>query len=408
MALKRLLDERSGGMIEFFLSSDDNSIAHGTIWPAEVRAALDRMVLMLIFVSSEALKSPWTYFEAGYGLHKLKAARIYCLPGTDKAALPSPFDILQNRNLHSAREISLLIQQINETLTANIDEKMSRDVFERIFKRPSLGRVEPGPSFEELAKTLTVTVIGPHDSLEIFSQVCRKEGFPVSAVEEKRWPPKDEKCSTGLRIAVDYPGEEELLSEFEITDEMRKAREVWVIEYSNGWQPDDEDSYMHNQAKLHTIREIEAQNAGVRKENARLEAKNVKARVAPRECTFTVSPINVDVPISIIDYWMAEANPDQPLNVEIDLQGEVEIEGQLEAMSAKIHGSDISLREDATLLWRGSIIASVDKRDRKITAKVAEAKRTNLRDFQLVELLGTLFELNVLSLPSQRGKNRKR
>ena len=60
LILKRLLDDRAGGLIEFFLSSDDESIAHGTIWPAEVRAALDRMSLMLIFVSSEALTSGWT------------------------------------------------------------------------------------------------------------------------------------------------------------------------------------------------------------------------------------------------------------------------------------------------------------------------------------------------------------
>lgn len=94
--------------------------------------------------------------------------------------------------------------------------------------------------------------------------------------------------------------------------------------------------------------------------------------------------------------------------MEIDLQRDVDVERQIEAVSAKIHGSDISLREDATLLWRDSIIATVDKRDCKITAKPAQAKRTNLRDFQLEALMGTLFELNVLSLPSQRGKNRKR
>lgn len=305
MALKRLLDERSGGMIEFFLSSDDNSIAHGTLWPAEVRAALDRMSLMLIFVSSEALKSPWTYFEAGYGLHKLKTAKIYCLPGTDKAALPSPFDILQNRNLHSAREISLLIQQVNETLSAKIDDTVSRDAFERIFKRPSLGRVETGPAFEELVKTLTVTVLGPHDSLEIFSRVCRREGFPVSAVEEDRWPARDEKCSTGLRIAVEYPSEEELLSEFEISDEMRKAGKTLVIEYSNGWQPFEEDSFVRrNQAKLHTVRQIEGQNTRVRKENARLKAVNDKARVAPRGCTFRSSIIGWQRPTPInLSMW---------------------------------------------------------------------------------------------------------
>src|ERR1022692_3483108 len=111
LALKRLLDGRAGGLIEFFLSSDDDSITHGTIWPAEVRAALDRMSLMLIFVSTEALKSGWIYFEAGFGFHKLGSAKIYCLPGADKGSLPSPFNILQTRNLHSHRDISLLIKQ---------------------------------------------------------------------------------------------------------------------------------------------------------------------------------------------------------------------------------------------------------------------------------------------------------
>src|ERR1022692_627560 len=124
LALKRLLDGRAGGLIEFFLSSDDDSIAHGTIWPAEVRAALDRMSLMLIFVSVDALKSGWTYFEAGYGLHKLNTANIYCLPGADKAALPSPFNILQNRNLHSAREMNLLVQQINERFSSTLLESV--------------------------------------------------------------------------------------------------------------------------------------------------------------------------------------------------------------------------------------------------------------------------------------------
>src|SRR4051794_11024211 len=77
LALKSFLDGRAGGMIEFFLSSDDESISPGTIWPEEVRNALDRMKLMLIFASPDALKSQWTYFEAGYGLKTLGAATIY-------------------------------------------------------------------------------------------------------------------------------------------------------------------------------------------------------------------------------------------------------------------------------------------------------------------------------------------
>jgi len=150
LILKRLLDDRAGGLIEFFLSSDDESIAHGTIWPAEVRAALDRMSLMLIFVSSEALTSGWTYFEAGYGLHKLGAANIYCLPGIDKASLPRPFDIIQNRNLHSAREVALLVRQINEILGGRMVEVVTKEEFDQIFKKPVIGRVEIEPGFDRL------------------------------------------------------------------------------------------------------------------------------------------------------------------------------------------------------------------------------------------------------------------
>src|SRR5207244_8996315 len=258
---------------------------------------------------SEALKSGWTYFEAGYGLHKLKTANIYCLPGTDKAALPRPFDMLQNRNLHSAREVGLLIRQVNETLRGKMDESLSKEAFERIFKKPSLGRVETGPRFEQLVESVTVTISGPHDSIDIFSRVCRDNGFPVSAVESSRWATAEERCSTGLRISVERPEEEELLSEFEITADIRKRGQAEVIEYSDGWQPYDEGSYMRRDATIRTVREIESENRRVRKENARRKAENAKRRAEPRACEFTLSPINVAVPIAIIDLWIADAKP---------------------------------------------------------------------------------------------------
>lgn len=209
LGLKRLLDQRAGGLIDFFLSSDDDSIGHGTIWPAEVRAALDRMSSMLIFVSSEALKSGWTYFEAGYGLHKLNSAKIYCLPGTDKGSLPSPFNILQNRNLHSAKDISLLIRQCNEELGASLAESVSQEEFERIFKKPLMVRLETGPSFERLVRNVIVSTTGPANSAEIFSEVCQKKGLAVSAVPEEELPPagqtvspQDIFFSTGLRLST--------------------------------------------------------------------------------------------------------------------------------------------------------------------------------------------------------------
>jgi TIR domain len=407
LALKRLLDERAGGMIEFFLSSDDDSIAHGTIWPAEVRAALDRMSLMLIFVSSEALKSGWTYFEAGYGLHKLKTANIYCLPGTDKATLPSPFDILQNRNLHSARDVGLLLRQVNDTLGGRMDESVPREIFDRIFKRPSLGRVEIGPRFEELVESVTVSLVGPYDSIEIFCRVCSVHQFPVSSVEERRYG-RDERYSTGLRISVDRPGMEELLNEFEITRAIRKAGKAKVIEYSNGWAPYSDKSYMRNEATIRTVREIEAQNARVRKENARLEAENAKSMVAPRECEFTLSPINIDVPIAIIDYWIADAKLETPIAADIKLHELLLLERRIEVLTAKIHGSEITLRADGTLLWADSVITTLDASNRKIGLMSVDGKPRKVSDFRIPDLMGTLFELNILSSPEPKGSKRRR
>lgn len=408
LALKRLLDERAGGMIEFFLSSDNDSIAHGTIWPSEVRAALDRMSLMVIFVSSEALKSGWTYFEAGYGLHKLKTANIYCLPGTDKAALPSPFNILQNRNLHSTRDIALLIRQVNETLGGKMDESISKEAFDRIFKRPSLGQVEAGPPFEQLVELVTVTTVGPHNSIDIFSHVCREHGFPVSAVEPRRWSTKVERCSTGVRIAVEPPEQHELLSEFRITDEIRREGKASVIEYSDGWQPYIERINSPDDFTVRTVRQIESEIRRVRKENARIEHENARLRAEPQTCQFMVSPINVAVSITIIDYWIAEAKLHQPISVDIKLHDEVIFEERIEAISAKIYGSHVSLREDGTLLWAESIIAALDSKDRNVSLTATEGKPTNVDGFRIPDLVSTLFELNILSLPTQRGSKRKR
>jgi hypothetical protein len=159
---------------------------------------------------------------------------------------------------------------------------------------------------------------------------------------------------------------------------------------------------------MRTVRQIEAQNTRVRKENARLENENAKVRMAPRSCEFILSPINIAVPIEIIDYWIAEAKPRQPIGVEIKLNTEAILERRIEAISAKIHGSDVSLRDDGTLLWAESVIATLDKDNRNVTLTTANANRSNITDFGIPELVSTLFELNILSVPAPRGFKRKR
>jgi hypothetical protein len=209
-----------------------------------------------------------------------------------------------------------------------------------------------------------------------------------------------------VRIAVKTPGEEELLREFEITDDIRKDGKAKVIEYSNGWQPYDQRLYIPFEPTIRSVREIEVQNAKVRKENARLTDENAKRTIAPRPCVFVLSPINVLVPIGIIDSWVADAKPNQPIGAELELDNEVLIEDRIEAISAKIHGSQLSLREDGTLLWSGSVIATLKRKKGMLSLATAD-NRSNIGDFHIPDLISTLFELNILSLPAQRGKRKR-
>lgn len=406
LALKRFLDGRAGGLIEFFLSSDDDSIAHGTIWPAEVRAALDRMHLMLIFVSSEALKSGWTYFEAGYGLHKLNTANIYCLPGTDKAALPSPFNILQNRNLHSAHEVGLLIRQINGLLSSKLDENVTKQEFDGIFKKASLGQIETGPSFEQIVESVTVKALGPPDAIEAFSRVCRNHGLPISVVATDS-SDREGRCSTGVRMVVDVPWTDDEKEEFIITDDIRRKGEDWIEIFGDEWRKARPRSF---DAETRSIAEIETNNAKIRKENEKIREKNAKTLVKPRDCEFVLSPINVSLPISTVNHWLDEVGIRKPIVAEIKLLDEVVCESRVEAISAKIYESQLSLQEDGTLLWAERIILRLhsDGVREFLTLTAPDANVTSLSDFHLQDLVGTLFELNILSVPAQRGMRRKR
>lgn len=406
VALKRFLDERAGGMIEFFLSSDDDSIAPGTVWPTEVRAALDRMSLMLIFASPAAIKSSWTYFEAGYGLHKLGATTIYCLPGMDKASLPSPFNLLQNRNIHSAREIGLLIGEINSSLGGRIADSVKKEDFDRIFRRPVLGRVETGPKLAELVESIVVSTVGPPNSLQVFSDACVKLGFPVTKAPDSY---TGELCSTGIRLKVEHPAVEELDRELPVTDAMREAGSAEVIEYTNGWalpRPRDIEETV-----TRTIAEIEAQNTEVRKRNEETRRKNAIAQAQPRECDFTLIPLNLAPPTTIVDTWMSALASPVVLKITIKIKNEIICERQPDVIGAKIHGSELSLQANASLLWRDQALLTLDPHDyraHELALAPANGAPLALARFEIEDIVGTLVELKILSLPDRASARRRR
>jgi hypothetical protein len=302
--------------------------------------------------------------------------------------------------------VGLLIRQINERLTSKLDESVTKKDFDGIFKRVPLGQIETGPSFEQIIESVTVDALGPCDAKEVFSGICRSQDLPVSVVATDS-EYREGRCSTGVRMTVGVPFTDHEEEEFIVTDEIRRERKAEVSIYSDDrWR---KPRPFEGGCVIRSLDAIEKHNAAIRKENEKIRKKNAKTLAEPRDCEFVLSPINVSLSISIVDSWLQEAGIRKPVVVEVRLQDEVLCEGRIEAISAKIHGSELLLREDGTLLWAGRIILGLCSEGSGIlTLTAADVSVARLSDFRLQDLISTLFQLNILSAPAQRSTRRKR
>ncbi|MBK8092546.1 MAG: toll/interleukin-1 receptor domain-containing protein [Verrucomicrobiaceae bacterium] len=423
VALKRLLDERAGGLIEFFLSSDDESIPHGTIWPEEVKAALDRMTLMLVFISPKALESGWTYFEAGYGLHKLDSANIYCLPGCEKAKLPSPFNLLQNRNLHSAKDVSLLLQGINFRLGAKLREAVTKSEFEQIFKARELGQVSLRVPLDKLIESVRIDVQGPSNSMECFSQVCSELNVPNSpaSMDANDFASRfgNSRCSTGVRLQVKDPTKDywfRVLGQYAreqpitLTETELKAKGLWIYELSEyEWM----DAKGGADAEFKSLKEIRAYNKRLEERAEARRKELLQLQAGPRRCVLIISPLNFDLALSIADSWLAKSKASGPMKTTIHLSNNVTVEMRTEVLAAKIHGSEIGVGDDGALICNNDIRLSMSQNDgdhvdasrHSLTFETSEVK--SISSFGIENLVSNLAELKVISAKSARSKSKK-
>jgi len=397
-------------MIDFFLSSDDESIIHGTIWPAAIQSALNRMKLMLIFVSPAALESQWTFFEAGYGLCKLGSAKIYCLPGTSKDKLPPPFNLLQNRNLHSARDTSLLIHQINEALESHIPESVAKAEYDEIFRRPLFGQQETAPSLNDLVQRIAVETKGPANSAEHFAEGCRALKQTVCTTKAHE-PGYDAWSSTDVRVEVERPRVEKPAHLIEITDEMRSQGRIDVVDVGRGWELASASQTTFDYFEIKSVAQVEAYNASARARNAKIPLKNEAAMKGPRSCRFSLLALDLPVSVQIVDQWIKLAAPVAPLAISVELHSEVGVETRGEALAAKVQRSLLAMQSDRSLLWRDRAVVSIEPSTGvtppKLEIKPRSDSPLNLSDFQLEQLVSTLCELQILT-PPPGNKSRRR
>jgi hypothetical protein len=203
---------------------------------------------------------------------------------------------------------------------------------------------------------------------------------------------------------VDVPDVDEEQDEFPISLEMRKRGETEV----SVWGDTFEKPGLFSSTQIRSIEEIEQYNARVRTKNEEIRRENAERQLAQRKCVFILSPINISVPIGIVDSWFEDVGS-RPLSVDIELLVDIGCESKVEAIGAKIRGSELALRDDGTLLWRERTVVALPSRGRRVlTLQPLEGQGLNLSEFNIQDLVSALFQIHILSPSAQRRLKRKR
>jgi hypothetical protein len=129
LRLKEIFVAKTGGTIDVFLSSDGQSIPLGRNWVHTIEQALEDASMMLVFVTPNALRSNWLFFESGYShAKKIRVVPIGFL-GVDLVTLAPPLSLLQGFNIRSEEGMNNIIALANETFGHHHQSKFSQDEY---------------------------------------------------------------------------------------------------------------------------------------------------------------------------------------------------------------------------------------------------------------------------------------
>jgi hypothetical protein len=131
--LKTALEAKTHGTIDFFLSSDGESIPFGRNWVATIQQALERATLTFVFLSPQSVNSGWVHFESGFVYGKGIKVIPVAMPGLDLKQVPAPLNLLQGFNVHSHESLNNIFAVLNNEFKSTHQDFFSKESFDSIF-----------------------------------------------------------------------------------------------------------------------------------------------------------------------------------------------------------------------------------------------------------------------------------
>ena len=120
--LKRLIENSFLGMMDVFVSSDENSVSSGQRWLDDITDALANCSVEIILCSPVSVKRPWINFEAGAGWIRKIPVIPLCHSGMDVSKLPIPLNLLQAVRISEIPSLKLIFPVLAEAIGAQIPD----------------------------------------------------------------------------------------------------------------------------------------------------------------------------------------------------------------------------------------------------------------------------------------------
>ncbi len=119
IALQSLIEKGFIGMVDVFVSSDENSIRLGEKWLDRITDALKKCCIEIILCSSQSVSRPWINFEAGSGWIREIAVIPLCHSGMKPDDLPLPLNLIQGAEANQVSSLNRIFSLIAKAIGSN-------------------------------------------------------------------------------------------------------------------------------------------------------------------------------------------------------------------------------------------------------------------------------------------------
>lgn len=120
VAFKELVEKSFLGMLEVFVSSDEDSIKMGHKWLDQISDGLKKCSIEIILCSTKSITRPWINFEAGAGWVRDINVIPLCHSGMEPSKLPMPLNLLQAAKANEISSLKLIFPVLANAINAKV------------------------------------------------------------------------------------------------------------------------------------------------------------------------------------------------------------------------------------------------------------------------------------------------